>query len=61
MNFEMPSSAAEREPKFLSLVEVQTKIEELCGRETLKLERMLEDEKGVYLYEVVAVDAEGDA
>lgn len=61
MNFDIPAPAAEREPKFLSLAEVKAKIEQLCKQENPEVVRSLEDEKGVYLYEVVAVDDKGDA
>lgn len=61
MNFENPIPAPEKEPKFLSLAEVKAKIEALTGQENPKVERLLEDERGVYLYEVVAVDDKGDA
>lgn len=61
MNFENPIPAAEKEPKFLSLEEVKAKIEKLCGKENPEVVRTLEDEKGVYLHEVVIVDDKGDA
>lgn len=61
MSFENPTPAAEKEPKFLSLEEVKAKIEKLCGQENPEVIRTLEDEKGVYLHEVVTIDDKGDA
>lgn len=61
MNFENPTPAAEKEPRFLSLEEVKAKIEKLCGKENPEVVRTLEDEKSVYLHEVVTVDDQGDA
>lgn len=52
--------AAEKEPRFLSLEEAKAKIEKLCGQENPEIVRTLEDEKGVYLHEVVTVDDQGD-
>ncbi len=56
MNFENPTPAPEKEPHLLSLEEIKAKIEKLSGQENPEVIRTLEDEKGVYLYEVVTVD-----
>jgi hypothetical protein len=61
MNFEHPTPAAEKEPRILSLAEIKAKIESLCGQENPQILRTLEDEKGVYLHEVVTTDDQGDA
>lgn len=61
MNFESPIPNQEREPRFLSLEEIIAKIETFSGKENVEILRTLEDEKGVYLHEVVSVDQEGDA
>ncbi len=61
MNFEKPTPKKEREPHFLSLEEIQLKIAELCGQENPKVLRTLEEEKGIYLHEVVTIDESGDA
>jgi hypothetical protein len=61
MNFENPTPAPEKEPHLLSLEEIKVKIESLSGQENPEVLRTLEDEKGVYLYEVVTVDDKGDA
>lgn len=60
MNFDIPTAAAEKEPLIPSLEEVKAQIERLGCKEGLEV-RMLEDEKGVYLYEVVTLDEKGDA
>ena len=65
MSFEHPENPpipkAEKEPRFLSLQEIQVKIAELCGQENPEVLRTLEDEKGVYLHEVATVNEAGDA
>jgi hypothetical protein len=61
MNFDIPTPATEKEPHFPSLDEVKAKIEKLCGKENPEVVRTLEDEKGVYLHEVVTIDEAGDA
>jgi hypothetical protein len=61
MNFEHLTPATEKEPYTLSLAEIKAKIEVLCGQEDPKILRALEDERGVYLYEVVTTDNQGDA
>ncbi len=60
MSFENPTPAPEKEPHVLSLAEVKAKIEKLCGKENPEVVRTLEDEKGVYLHEVVTMDDKGD-
>lgn len=54
--FESPT-APERFPP---LEEIKTKIKEFCGQENPEVVRTLEDEKGVYLYEVATIDKKGD-
>lgn len=61
MNFENPTPAAEKEPRYPSLEEIKSQIERLSGQENLEVIRMIEDEKGIYLYEATAVDEFGDA
>lgn len=61
MNFENPTPAAEKEPKYPSLEEIKSQIERLSGQENLEVIRMIEDEEGVYLYEAATVDELGDA
>ncbi|MDD2766357.1 MAG: hypothetical protein PHH40_01165 [Candidatus Moranbacteria bacterium] len=61
MNFDIPTPPAEKGRQILTAEEVKAKIEKLSGKENQEVIRMLEDEKGVYLYEVVAVDDKGDA
>lgn len=58
MNFDIPT--VEKEPHIPSLEEVKAQIERLGCKEGLEV-RMLEDEKGVYLYEVTTLDEKGDA
>ncbi|MEI9966864.1 MAG: hypothetical protein WDN67_04545 [Candidatus Moraniibacteriota bacterium] len=60
MNFENPTSPAEKEPHFPSLEEIKSEIERLTGNENPEPLRSLEDEKGIYLYEVVTFDEQGD-
>lgn len=60
MNFDIPKPAAENEPRLPSLAEINAQIERLCGRENQEVLRTLEDEKGVYLLDVVVVDDQGD-
>jgi len=59
--FENPTPSIEKEPRILSLEEVKAKMESLIGQENFEVLRTLEDEKGVYLYEVSTVDEAGDA
>jgi hypothetical protein len=59
MDFENP--IIEKEPKLPSLEEIKAKIESIVGKEKLTVRRVLEDAKGVYLYEVVAIDPDGNA
>ncbi len=61
MNFEKPTPTPEKRPHFLSLQGIQVKIAELCGQESPEVLRTLEDERGIYLHEVVTVDEAGDA
>lgn len=61
MSFENLTPAPEKEPHILSLEEIKLKIEKLSGQENPEVIRTLEDEKGVYLHEVVTVDDSGDA
>ncbi|MFZ1719754.1 MAG: hypothetical protein WAU28_00205 [Candidatus Moraniibacteriota bacterium] len=61
MNFETSIPAPEKEPRFLTLEEIKARIEKLCGQENPETVRTLEDEKGVYLHEVVTIDEKGDA
>ena len=61
MNFDIPTPAQEKEPHFPTLEEIKSKIEKLCGQENPEVIRTLEDEKGVYLHDVVTVDGKGDA
>ncbi len=60
MKFEIPTPTAEKEPRFPSSEEIKAKIEKLCGQENPEVIRTLEDEKGVYLHEVVIIDGKGD-
>lgn len=59
MDFENPASA-EKEPRFPSPEQVRSEIERLSGQENLEELRTLDDEKGLYLYEAVAVDGNGE-
>lgn len=62
MNFENPiPSQEEKEPHILTLEKIKTKIEKLSGQENSEAIRTLEDEKGIYLHEVVTIDDKGDA
>ncbi len=61
MNFENPTPTTENESRFPLLDEIEAKIEQLCGDENPEIVRTLEDENGVYLYEVVTQDDKGDA
>ena len=61
MSFENPTPTPEKEPHTHSPEEIKAQIERLCGKENPEVIRTLEDEKGVYLYEVVTVDDKGDA
>ena len=61
MDFENQTPAQEKEPRFLTLEEVKAKIEGIINQENPETVRALEDEKGVYLYEVVTIDDKGDA
>jgi hypothetical protein len=61
MNIEHPPFNPEEERRILTREEIQSRLKEFCSQEDQKLERVLEDEKGVYLYEVSAVDEGGDA
>jgi hypothetical protein len=61
MDFEKPTPLIEQEPHCPSLEEIKTKMESLIGQEKFEVLRTLEDEKGVYLYEVATVDDAGDA
>ena len=60
-DFEDPVQPLEKEPKILSLEEIKNQIERFVNQENLEKPRVLEDEKGVYLYEVTVVDEKGDA
>lgn len=60
MGLENLMPAPEKEPHILSLEEIKLKIEKLSGQENPEVIRTLEDEKGVYLHEVVTVDDKGD-
>ncbi|MFZ2187777.1 MAG: hypothetical protein WAV46_04100 [Candidatus Moraniibacteriota bacterium] len=60
MNFENPTPATEKESHIPSLEEIKVQIERLSKQEKLEVIRTLEDEKGVYLHEVVTVDDKGD-
>ncbi len=51
----------EKEPRFPSLEEIKAQIEKCCVEGKLEFVRILEDERGVSLYEAVAVDEKGDA
>ncbi len=59
--FENPTPNIETEPHIPSLEEIKVKMESLIGQENFEVLRTLEDEKGVYLYEVATVDEAGDA
>lgn len=59
MDFENPVPTPEKEPRILSLEEIKVQIERLCGKENPETVRTLEDEKGVYLHEVVVADDKG--
>ncbi len=61
MDFENLTPVPEQGPRSLSVAEIKAKIEKLCGKENPEVLRTLEDEKGVYLHEVVTVDEKGDA
>lgn len=59
MSFE--NLTPEEEPRFPSLEEIKAQIERLSGQENPEVIRSLEDERGVYLHEVVIVDDKGNA
>ncbi len=63
MNFDIAKTtpAQEKEKRIPSLAEIKVQIEKLCGKENPEVVRTIEDEKGVYLHEVVTVDEKGDA
>lgn len=64
MNFDIPKPTQEKEPRWLSLEEVKSELSRLREKEQFRaiseVERMKENEKGVYLYEIVATDEKGD-
>lgn len=60
MNFEDPTPSPEKEPRFPSLEEIKTEIERLSGSENPEEIRILEDEKGIYLYETVEINEKGE-
>jgi hypothetical protein len=61
MHFEYRTPMLEKESHQPSLEEIKAKIEKLCGKENPEVLRTCEDEKGVYLHEVVTMDDKGDA
>ena len=60
MNFENPTTPAEREPALPTLAEIVGKIEEFTRGEQAQILRTLEDEKGIYLHEAITTDESGD-
>lgn len=61
MNFDIPTPPQEKDKQIPSLAEIKVQIEKLCGKENPEVVRTIEDEKGIYLHEVVTIDEKGDA
>jgi len=61
MNFDVPASVPEREPRFPSLEEIHAKLVSLCGHENPAIERTNKDEEGnILLHEMVVTDEAGN-
>ena len=54
------TSQESKDTQYPSSEAIKTQLERLSGKENLQIVRTLEDEKGIYLHEVISVDKEGD-
>ena len=57
---ESPAATKEKESHIHSLEEIKNQLERFSGRENIVVVRTLEDEKGIYLHEVIFTDEEGN-